>query len=268
MAYLENKHRGGISGEKGSKYESFYTTFKVADYLSTTTGVDGDIPEVLFQSQVMAYLDDLLITDNTRRIYHQIKNVANFRWPSVEGDFIKQKDASEQAGENYKLVLVYSDSKFNKDVPIDLEPCTDFSYFPYDPSIYTVIEKSSDFKSALKRILKFANPSDDKLYALAVCILGYWIGNDMQKGLTLKNFKDCIVSNSNISTIFDRDISISNECRRILDSIPGFSYTISGNSIVWESRRYKDNVTIWSRDLEARIISKSPQTINDIVKLM
>ena len=73
MAYLENKHRGGISGEKGAKYESFYTTFKVANYLSTTIGVDGDTPEVLFQSQVMAYLDDLLITDNTRRIYHQIK---------------------------------------------------------------------------------------------------------------------------------------------------------------------------------------------------
>ena len=54
MAYLENKHRGGISGEKGTKYESFYTTFKVANYLSTTIGVDGDTPEVLFQSQVMA----------------------------------------------------------------------------------------------------------------------------------------------------------------------------------------------------------------------
>lgn len=268
MAYLENKHRGGISGEKGTKYESFYTTFKVANYLSTTIGVDGDTPEVLFQSQVMAYLDDLLITDNTRRIYHQIKNVANLRWSSVEDDFRRQKDASEHAGENYKLVLVYSDSEFDENVPIDLESCTDFSYFPYNSSIYTVIEKSSDFKSALKGILKFDNPSDDKLYALALCILGYWIGNDMQEGVTLRNFKDCIVSNSNISTIFDRDISISKECRRILDSIPGFSYTIRGNSIVWESRRYKDNVTIWSGDLEARIISKSPKTINDIVKLM
>ncbi len=268
MTYLKNKHRGGISAEKGSKYESFYTTFKVVDYLFKTIGVEGDPPEVLFQSQAEAYIDDLLITDDTKLVYHQIKNVADFRWASVEDDFRRQRDASKRAGENYKLVLVYSDREFDEDVPADLEYCTDFSYFPYHPAISTVIQQSSDFRSALKGVLKLSNPSDDKLYALALCILGYWVGNDMQKGLTLRDFKDHIVGNNNISTIFDRDISISDECLRILDSIQGFSYAIKGNSIEWESSRYKNNVTIWSRDLEKRIIRESPHTVNDIVKLM
>ena len=271
MNYLKNKHRGGINAEKGSKYEAFYVVFKVADYLSSVLSM----PQILFQSQIEdAYVDDLLITNkhSNELIYHQLKNVRDLTWTDVEDDFVNQKHQSDEAGENYKLALVFSNIQFKKeDIPSSFNACLKSIYFPYDssrPSIYATIESFPSFKEALRKLSKLPCPTDDKIYALAECFLGHWFGSDAQTGVYLHSFREQIVLHSSISTIFDDDITISESCRQILDAIEGFSYFVKGNSIIWESDRFKDNTTNWSKDWEDRIISNNPKSVNDIVKLM
>lgn len=61
---------------------------------------------------------------------------------------------------------------------------------------------SPNFKNALSKIIKLDNPTDDKLYGIDTCILGYWEWPDGQAGRTLEDFKNYIVNICKIPTIY------------------------------------------------------------------
>lgn len=79
VQYLSNKNRGGTSNAKGNTYENFFAVYQLT-LLSRI--VIEDNKEVIFSSQITAFVDDLIIDckhDSTLRHY-QLKNSPSVTW--------------------------------------------------------------------------------------------------------------------------------------------------------------------------------------------
>jgi|tagenome__1003787_1003787.scaffolds.fasta_scaffold20810566_3 hypothetical protein len=90
LEYLKNKHLGGISGQKGTRYEDYYAVFRLAEYAgaaySTGGGLDGS-ETTRFMSQVeKCFVDDLVIEEMGRQqeLFHQLRNVRSLSWGDGE----------------------------------------------------------------------------------------------------------------------------------------------------------------------------------------
>lgn len=109
--YLTNKHRGGESGRRGNLYEAYYAVFAIFREIANgndSTIVSGQVED--------AYVDDLLISDGTTNVYHQLKNKKNPSWGSMKHgelkyDFSMQKKLCEERAERFSLKLVVSGRK-------------------------------------------------------------------------------------------------------------------------------------------------------------
>ena len=265
MGRLENKHRGGLNNEKGSRYEEFYATYRIASSLLNYYGHN-----ILIKSQVEgAYIDDLMVETDNQYDYFQLKNVQKMEtaWPEVREDAISQIKLSLDKQEQFSITIVYSDSTFHITLSDDLAKYTSLECFPFSKSIYEVIKQYSSFKNTLVELSVLENPTDDVLYGLAEYIIGKWCSIDRQEGLLIATLADQIKT-SRLNTILDSNREMSSECKMILDRIPGFSYMIKGKNIVWEIEHSKNNSTEWTRELENRIVLHVPNSAKEIFKML
>ncbi|MEQ8969912.1 MAG: hypothetical protein RIE73_05895 [Coleofasciculus sp. C1-SOL-03] len=60
LDYLKNKNKGGIVNEKGNTYENFFAVYKIS---VLSKDVLENEKEIFFASQIMAFVDDLIIND-------------------------------------------------------------------------------------------------------------------------------------------------------------------------------------------------------------
>ena len=265
MGRLENKHRGGLNNEKGSKYEEYYATYIIASLLQ------GFLEHnVLIKSQVEgAYIDDLIVETDNKCDYFQLKNVRNLKsiWAEIREDAVSQINLSSSKQEQFTITVVYSDSTFNIPLSDDIAQYTSLEWFPYFKSIYELITHYKPFKKALAELSVLENPTDDVLYGFAEYIIGKWCSIDRQKGLKISLLADQLIT-SRLNTILDSDREVSMECKEILDRIPGFTYIIRGKNIVWEIEHSKNNSTEWTKELDDRIVSKMPSSAKDIFKML
>ena len=75
QAYLQRKHQGGVSDEKGNKYQLYYTTIQIITYLKQYA---DDLSSITLQAQVPdTFVDDLKITAFNHIVYHQLKATQN-----------------------------------------------------------------------------------------------------------------------------------------------------------------------------------------------
>ncbi|MEL6940181.1 MAG: hypothetical protein AAFO84_13415, partial [Cyanobacteria bacterium J06598_1] len=79
LKYLNRKHRGGTSNEKGNTYESFYAIYKIA--ILSPSVIEQQL-EIKFYSQALAFVDDLIIfyEFEDRLQHHQLKNSPSITW--------------------------------------------------------------------------------------------------------------------------------------------------------------------------------------------
>ena len=265
MGRMENKHRGGLNNEKGSRYEEFYATYRIAASLHNFAG-----HQILIKSQVAgAYIDDLLVETGTQHDYFQLKNVQNLKtiWTEVREDIVSQIKLSLDNQEQFSISVICSDSTFNVTLSEDIAPYTKLECFPYANSLLKVIKQYKPFEKVLSDLCVFEDPSDNDLYGLAVYIIGEWCSIDRQEGLLIGNLVEHLKA-SKLNTILDSDRDISMECKKILDLIPGFSYAIKGKNIVWEIKHSKNNSTEWTKELEDRIVRQMPNSVKDIFKML
>ena len=109
MNRLKNKHKGGVNAEKGLQYEMNYAVYKIVCYLLACNE-----HSVRFQTQIEdAYVDDLLITVGDIYNYHQLKNVKDLKWATVESDFIMQLNQCTERNENFTMTSLVSGEKFS-----------------------------------------------------------------------------------------------------------------------------------------------------------
>ena len=170
MGRLENKHRGGLNNEKGSRYEEFYATYRIAASLHDCAG-----HQILIKSQVEgAYIDDLLVETGTQHDYFQLKNVQNVKstWTEVREDIVSQIKLSSDNQEQFSITVVYSDPTFNVTLSEDIALYTELEYFPYANSLFKVIKQYKPFEEVLSELCVFEDPTDNDLYGLAQYIIG------------------------------------------------------------------------------------------------
>lgn len=260
--YLEKKHRGGMSGKKGSGYEDYYATFQIALLLHLFA---ANMENVKVSGQTpYTFIDDLVITLPKKKIYHQIKNVNGLSWKSgnktntLEDDFKCQKIACQELGENFKLKLVYSDENCSagKSMPDSIVDCTELVYFKSADDINASILTNSEFKDALSNIS--IDKRYDKLTDLGTCILGIWCGC-RQDDLSIRYFYDEIKKKSRAGISLENfsSIPMTPECSAIFDNID-IQKEINGNLLRWQYKSLFNGSISWSKDVDELICRKNP----------
>ncbi len=236
-AYLGNKHRGGINNSKGNTFENFFTVYQVAKLFN-----DGANKEnTFFSSQVFSFIDDLVIESahEHRCKFFQIKDVQNLNWTTgnhpIQDDFEMQQNICVQNRQEAELFMVVS----RKDVYDDLidniqEKINSFTkviHFGTAGSINSLIRTNNEFKDELVQMCAISNPSSDTLDALGTIVLGAWDATDKAKVSIADLLNKCYNENPNYIKGFEN--RVSENLKRVLESINGFTFTVEHGYLVW-----------------------------------
>ena len=271
--YLKNKHKGGKNNNKGATYENYYATYLIASF---THKYMTQMESVFLSSQLEnAFVDDLLVNETSTllRTYHQLKDVARLTWRtgkgcSLETDFKRQMEISNEKGENFKLKLIYSktDSPVSS-VPNNLSPFTTSEYFPASHSINQLILSYPPFKDAIKQIMVQQEVPDDELSGAASAILGAW-NSVNQNNVSLQNISDIVYSKGkgyvNIKTY--PTVTVSYRCKEILNQF-GLTFRENGLKIYWFYGNLQGEV-IWTANTEQRLVDGNPTDIWSLIELL
>lgn len=185
LSYLTNKNRGGTNSTKGNTYENFFAVYQLA-LLSTI--VIEDNKEVIFSSQIIAFVDDLIIDckDNTTLRHYQLKNSPSVTWgeglKSISDDFKKQYQLNQTISRESEINLVVSSTDLRANLearlPAAIKNYSQVIYFSYQTSLVKVIEKEATFRQAIEYLCAFDNPAPDKIECVAAVLLGAWVSSD------------------------------------------------------------------------------------------
>ena len=77
LKYLHNKNRGGNSGQKGNRYEDYFAVYKLAQLARDILQAGSSIR---FSSQLLAFVDDLIIKHDSNLENYQLKNSSSVSW--------------------------------------------------------------------------------------------------------------------------------------------------------------------------------------------
>lgn len=255
--YLKDKHKGGKNNSKGNIYESYYTTYCIADFMNRNM---SRLNSIYFTSQLEnCFVDDLLIEDSvsSHRIYHQIKDVKNLTWKTkrLKYDFEKQKYISSEAGENFELKLIHSNPiEMVNPIPCEIVSCTSTFFFPAGRSLNQLILSYSPFKEAIKNIAASANSEDDELLGIAETILGIWVGSK-QKQISLKMISDEVrkLGQGYVNIKTYPDIRISEYCEKLFQRFNLRFYTC-GINLYWSNSNGTLKGSIeWTPEMEQKL---------------
>lgn len=146
LKYLQDKNRGGISGEKGNTYENFYAIYQIVLLAQEVIETNR---EINFSSQIFVFVDDLIIDrkGNTPFQHYQLKNSTSVSWgsglKSISDDFSKQQALNQSVSRDSDLHLVVSNlelrDKLNDSLPEAIKSFSQVLYFPYESNLMRVI---------------------------------------------------------------------------------------------------------------------------------
>jgi len=262
--YLKNKHQGGESNQKGGLFEDFYAVYQI---VSCIARCKSTFDSVEFQTQLEdTFVDDMLIAHPERNMYHQLKNTQSLSWGKVDKqgdiafDFAHQIEDCKERNEKFALKLVYSlkDSKVDEQIPEEIKEQTSTEYFDYSSDINSLVIINAPLKHALMAISPNGKktPTDD-LTNIASVFLGIWKGCDSKNRISLEEIirraKNCKYVNLKIYP----DEDMSENCKRILNTIEGLEYHISGRMFYWSIGRMNGNCP-WPDEIETEIIRQHP----------
>lgn len=282
-SYLANKVRGGSSGRKGTRYEDFFAAYQVAKCAVEKLQGDAEWPEI--QEQVVAFVDDLLISRRDSTSYFQLKNVDTLSWSAGDHplvtDFSNQKVLSDYQGEPGPLTsLVVSSSNVLEKlgiVPSSIATHSDVIHFPYgEGRINRLIQEYEPLCTTLKHLARTADVPLDALEGiLGVLIIGL-MRQDGQKVSVEDVVKAARAVSPSLIRLFPEELEqleLDASFVAILASIPGFVYRVDRGFFEWS---YGDTSGVSSADcltedfrrLQTRVVSKSPDTFEELEELL
>lgn len=278
--YVANKQRGGVSGQKGTRYEDYFVAFKVAEIAAEHIST-SNAPWPTIGSQMVGFVDDVVVEDATSTTYFQLKNVQSLSWKRgshpLEIDFKCQFAlASEKWGKPspYTELVVSSETlhaTLTAAIPAPIAAHSRVSFFPYcEGGINQYVLTHPGLQECLKALAKSENAHLDELEAvLGVLILassyvspeGGRVDDIIRK--TRRNFPHQLRS-----LVADTEQLLEPEFRAALDAIPGLSYSVERGFFRWEGF---GTVGTFRVDCEhedfarfqTEIIAKQPQTFDD-----
>lgn len=241
LVYLENKNRGGISGEKGNTYENFFAVYQLA---KLSEGVIENQRKINFYSQTIAFVDDLIIIcqDDTTVGHYQLKNRTDVAWgnglQSITDDFTKQYALNQSMSRESKLYLVVSSQelklRLTESLPAAIKAYSQVLHFPYESSLVKVIAQQPDFQEAIEYLCAFENPSPDKIECVAAVLLGAWVSSN-KSGVSVKEIlMKAQQSTPSFIRSFSQEWQLDPEVESILSKVEGLSYNLTKGFLHWE----------------------------------
>jgi hypothetical protein len=241
LKYLQHKKRGGTSGQKGTRYEDHFATYQLT--LLARAVLEGS-QEINFLSQVLAFVDDLIIDNKAEPLYHyQLKNSSSISWTSdgraIESDFERQYQLNQrQKGRDSRLYLVVADSdlcrKLQDNLPRTIQAFTQVIHFPYIPDIPKAAQHLPDFRAALIYLSAFDNPDPDKIEYVAKAVMGAWV----TKAESQTSVKELLTKAQQVSPCyirsFKQDLQLDAEVVKILAEIENFTYNLAKGFFHWQ----------------------------------
>lgn len=182
LTYLKNKHRGGVSGKKGTRYEDQFATFKVAE--SIASHVEHGKPLPFAEEQAFGFVDDLALAFTDATKYYQCKNSSSVSWTAGDHpicvDFKCQAElANALQKPSPQTHLVVSDTEkaqaLLSAVPTEIEAHSSVEYFPYFGSVNRLVLEHAPLRKAMAALTRTEHPSDDDLASAFGALLLSWI---------------------------------------------------------------------------------------------
>jgi len=241
LDYLKNKNKGGIVNEKGNTYENFFAVYKIS---VLSKDVLENEKQIVLASQIMAFVDDLIINDIQENIYqhYQLKNTASLTWGSglrsIADDFAKQYNLNQTVSKQSEMTLVVSNfqlrDRLANQIPQQIAEFSKVDYFYFASSLPKVLQEEQEFSQAVAYLCAFDNPEPDKIECVASVILGAWLSSD-KSNVSIREIleKSRQSQPSYIRYFGSQDVQIDPEVKKILDQIQGFTYSISKGFLQW-----------------------------------
>ncbi len=259
VQYLSNKNLGGTSNAKGNTYENFFAVYQLA-LLSKI--VIEDNKEVILSSQIIAFVDDLIIDckNGTTLRHYQLKNGSSVTWgeglKSISDDFTKQYELNHiilSRESEINLVVSSTNLRANLEasLPAAIKNYTQVVYFPYETSLVKVIEKDATFRQAIEYLCAFDNPAPDKIECVAAVLLGAWVSSHKSNISLMEILKKAQESTPSFIRSFNKEWQLDPEVEEILSKISDFQYNLTKGFLHWEFKNGLEDGTLpYSVDTE------------------
>lgn len=247
VTYLRNKHRGGVSGGKGVRYEDLFAVAQIAEHARR---LGADCSFVSVQAQVPVYfIDDLVVREqgnSPAEFCFQLKNSPDVTWgsgeKSIADDCKKQLQLATFAElPAPRVVLVTSDAQCAKSlessVPDELSGAVAVRWFPWVENTNVLCKLWPEEIEAVAWLSKHETPNFQEVSDVLKILLGVWVS---QNGNVV--VADLIEEARKLSPTLIRPLvpyetalqALTEEFKNALAEIDNFSYSIVKGFFCWE----------------------------------
>lgn len=172
--YAAHKHRGGSSGNKGTRYEDFFMAYRVAQAVAAIVN-DPAHKDPTVKGQCGGLVDDLRIATPDATKYFQLKNQEKVGWSTGEHpiatDFGYQKVLSDHLKEpspSTTLVVACATlaAALEANIPASINGHTTVEHFPWHPTPNRLVLEFPELQAHLSLLSHTEAPSLDVLSAV------------------------------------------------------------------------------------------------------
>lgn len=170
--YAANKHRGGSSGNKGTRYEDFFIAYKAVEAaVRLLTDHNAPNPHIKGQDDV-GFVDDARIASDTATDYFQLKNKDAVSWTAgkhpIATDFGYQMTLSKHVGEpapTTNLVVPTAElaAKLQEGIPTEIKDHTQVHHFPWSVTANRLVLESANLREWLTKLAHVDAPTNEAL---------------------------------------------------------------------------------------------------------
>jgi hypothetical protein len=286
LTYLKNKHRGGVSGGKGTRYEDVFAVVQAAKHACRLNVACG---AVSLEAQVPLYfIDDLVVREHGNAVEHcfQLKNSPSVTWGSGEkciaDDCIKQLMLSAAAGQPApKVVLVTSDvecaASLQASVPSELSGRVEVRWFPWAERSNMMCKLWPTAVEAVAWLSKYEAPNFQQVSDVLTVLIGVWASQDGNIVVSALIEKARDLSPTLIRPLVADDVvqqALADEFKNALAAIDNFSYSITKGFFVWNCSFLNGSIQqgIFAQDclsdsfkkFQDRVVKVQPMTFEEI----
>lgn len=256
LEYLGNKHRGGVSGQKGTRYEDYYAVYRFAEFAGESYteagGLNGN-ESLEFLSQVKCFVDDLVIRGGrlSGEQFYQLRNVQDLSWgsggKSLAWNFENQKTLSMQAGYDCNCCVVVPDEELRatlaEGMPSKLAKFSEVQYFPWLETLDRYIRSWPEFYEAIASLSAYEQPTYEKCLPVARGLLAAWVDAGANP-VRMENVLRELQSTSSYVRPIEGERQLSDEFVEALAQVENFVWWQERGYFHWRSADGLDSGTL------------------------
>jgi len=244
VRYAANKHRGGSSGKKGSRYEDVFIGYKVAEIVASRVGAPADAwPSIAGQTE--EFVDDALIRRQDRVQYFQLKNVQSITWTGgdhpLETDFsLQYRLACFQGHPSPTTTLVVPDlalqAKLQATMPAGISGYSNVQFYPYTDTLNRLALENASLHGALGTLSRSRAPHIDELVGVLWVLTA--AGNNFTGEVSVEEVLHAAaryIPNQLRTVGITAPVVLRTAFVEIVDRIAGLKYDVSQGFFSWDA---------------------------------